>query len=388
MRILALADVRKFDIQVVACPWPNRNEVLLRVAAVGICGTDFHIYDGLANYHLGPEASPIPLTDQPQVLGHEISGFVERVGDGVTRCSPGDLVIVDQVLNCHSQKRDEICEYCASGDSHQCSFGKEYGITGLAGAFSEFVIVPEQNVVPAREGTSPLEAALSEPLGCVIHAQDRVDISQARYGWDGERRIRHIAILGAGPSGLLFLQYLRQQRRFDGELFVLDVKSAKLRLARRLGGTPIDVGRVEDVRGAIQRATCGDGVQYLIEATGNGKAFSWIGKIACRQATLSLYGAGHGDLAPGCLTPLQSMELSVVTSAGASGRFDSDRGPDIYRRALRLIEDRIIDVACMATHRYDSLEEVPLAFSNHRCEDDFIKGVFVPAASKRAKERL
>ena len=386
MRILALVNVRQFDVQTAVCPRPSCNEVLVRVAAVGICGTDFHIYDGLANYHLGPQATPIPLTDKPQILGHEFSGFVEAIGDGVTRCRPGDLVIVDQVLNCHSQNRDEICEYCDSGDSHQCSFGQEYGITGLAGAFGEFVSVPEANVVPVRDGTSPLDAALAEPLACVIHAQDRVDLSHARFGWDGKRRIRHVAILGAGPSGLLFLQYLRRQRRFEGEIFVLDLKDAKLRLAERLGGTPVNVGS-DDVADIIHDTTGGEGVQYLIEATGNGKAFDWIGKIACRQATLSLYGAGHGDLAPGCLTPLQCKELSVVTSAGASGRMSSDQGPEIYRRALRLIEDRIIDAACMVTHRYDSLAEVPLAFSTHRYQDDFIKGAFVPAAATSAMER-
>ena len=222
---------------------------------------------------------------------------------------------------------------------------------------------------------------LAEPLGCVIHAQDRADIAQARYGWEGKRRIKHVVILGAGPSGLLFLQYLRQQRRFDGEIFVLDLKAAKLRLAARLGGTPINPA-TEDVSGIIHRATRGGGIQYLIEATGNGKVFAWIAKLSCRQATLALYGAGHGDLAPGCLTPLQAMELSVVTSGGASGQFSSEHGPEIYRRALRLIEDRNIDVACMASHRYERLEEVPLAFSTHRYQDDFVKGVFAPAAAR------
>ena len=360
--------------------------MLIRIAAVGICGTDFHIYDGLANYHLDSQAAAIPLASRPQVSGHEFSGFVEAVGDGVTRCRPGDLVLVDQVLNCYSQNRDELCEYCESGNSHQCLYGREYGITGLDGAFGEFVTVPELNVVPVKEGTSPLAAALSEPLACVIHAQDRVDESHVRYGWDGRKRIRHAAILGAGPSGLLFLQHLRRERRFDGEIFVLDLKDAKLQLAERLGGTPVNIATA-DVPRTIQSATHGEGVQYIVEASGNGKAFDWIGKIACRQATLSLYGAGHGDLAPGCLTPLQSMELSVVTSSGASGRFNSDEGSEIYRRALGLIEDRTIDVDCMVSHRYDSLEELPLAFSTHRHQDDFIKGAFVPAASRSVTER-
>ena len=76
------------------------------------------------------------------------------------------------------------------------------------------------------------------------------------------------------------------------------------------------------------------------------------------------------------------MELSVVTSGGASGQFSCEHGPEIYRRALRLIEDRNIDVACLASHRYERLEEIPLAFSTHRYQDDFVKGVFAPAAAR------
>jgi L-iditol 2-dehydrogenase len=231
-----------------------------------------------------------------------------------------------------------------------------------------------------------LDAALAEPLGCVIHAQDRADLAHTRYSWEGKRRVRHIVVLGAGPSGLLFLQYLRRERRFDGEIFVLDLKPAKLRLAEELGGTAIDAA-AEDVPNVIQRATHGEGIQYLIEATGNGKAFDWIAKLSCRQATLALYGAGHGDLAPGCLTPLQAMELSVVTSAGASGRFSCEHGPEIYRRALSLIENRIINTACMASHRYERLDDVPLAFSTHRHQDDFVKAVFTPATAS-SKESL
>jgi threonine dehydrogenase-like Zn-dependent dehydrogenase len=381
MKTLALTGAQRFRVQDIPRPALRSRDVLLEVAAVGICGTDFHIYDGLVNYHLSPQRVPVPLAEQPQVLGHEFSGYVRAAGEEVKRVRLGDLVVADQVLNCRSQRRAEICEYCDTGDSHQCSFGQEHGITGLPGALSEFVAVPESNVVTARKATRPMDAALAEPLGCVIHAQDRADVSEARYRWEGKRRIQHVVILGAGSSGLLFLQYLRQVRKFAGEIFVLDLKAAKLQLAKKLGGTPI-AADTEDVSFVIHRETRGEGVQYLIEATGNGKAFDWIGKIARRQATFSLYGGGHGDLAPGCLTPLQAMEFSVVTSAGASGRFSCEHGPEIYRRALDLIEDRTIDVACLVSHRYERLEDVPLAFSTHRHQDDFIKGVFTPISAE------
>jgi L-iditol 2-dehydrogenase len=353
----------------------------MRTVAVGICGTDFHIHDGHANYHLDRHGSPIPLAKSPQVLGHEFAAIVEETGEGVTRCKPGDLVIVDQVLSCVSQGRSELCEYCQTGDSHQCEFAQEYGITGLPGAFAELVAAPEINVVTVPENVTPLQAMLVEPLGCIIHAHGRAKAATTRYEWEGNRRIRHVAILGAGPSGLLFLEYLRQVQRFDGEIIVIDQREAKLEAARRLGSVAVN-SRYEDPSEAVLRLTGGSGIQYLIEATGNGNVLSWIPKLVRKQATLLLYGAGHANLSSGCLTPWQSMELSVVTSAGASGLLDAQRGPHIYRRALHLIGDGTLHPEHVVSHKYETLGELPEAFATACRREDFIKAALVTKQQK------
>ena len=240
MRALALTDVQRFQLVDIPLPSVRPNSVLIRVAAVGLCGTDLHIYKGDANYNLDLSFCPIPLSDSPQILGHETSGWVERVGADVRRCRVGDLVIVDQVLSCVGQQRTDLCEYCETGDAHQCEFAQELGITGLPGGFADFIAVPETNIVKVPEQMPALQAAIAEPLACIVHAQERSDRAATRYSWEGKHRIRHVAILGAGPSGLLFLQFLRNVRRFDGVIFVIDLREAKLDLARRLGATAID----------------------------------------------------------------------------------------------------------------------------------------------------
>jgi L-iditol 2-dehydrogenase len=376
MNALVLEDIGKFQVREVQRPIPKPNEVLIRVFAVGICGTDLHIFHGLANYNRDKRGQPIPLKQHHQVLGHEFCGQVEAIGSGVRKCKPGDRVVVDQVLNCISQGRSAICEYCETGDSHQCEFGQELGITGLPGAFAEFVSVPEMNIIALPADMSSIRSALVEPLGCVLHASNRMENAAGRYAFDGRHRIRRILILGAGPSGLLFLQYLRNIIRFDGDIFVADMRDDKLALAMKLGGTPFDVRRI-DLIAEIGDRTHGERIEYLIEATGSGAVFDWIPSLIRRQATVLLYGAGHSNRDIGCLTPFQASEINIVTSGGASGGFDPDGTATTYRRSMECIHRGEIDVECLVSYRYTSLAQIPTAFERDVQFNDFIKGVLV-----------
>lgn len=374
MNALVLEDVGRFQVRELPTPVPKRNEVLLRVGTVGICGTDLHIFHGLANYTKDVIGQPIPLKVKPQILGHEFCGRVEAVGPDVVRCKRGEFVVVDQVLNCISQERSPICEYCETGDSHQCDFGQELGITGLPGAFADYIAVPEANVVVLPPAMSPVTAAVIEPLGCVLHASRRMENARNRYEFEGARRIRNVLILGAGPSGLLFLQYLRNVKKFDGEIWVADMQERKLALSKELGATPLDVRKV-DIAAEIERRTQGERIHYLIEATGSGSVFDWIPSLLRRQGTILLYGAGHSNRDISCLTPFQVMELNVVTTAGASGGFDKIKGPEIYRVSMEYIQGGKIDAESLLSHRYTELDQLQRAFSEDFRRDDFIKGI-------------
>lgn len=376
MRALVLEDVRRFELRDIPRPAPGDKEVLIKVGAVGICGTDLHIFHGLANYNRDLRGQAIPLREKPQILGHEFCGTVETVGSKVTKVKPGDRVVVDQLLNCLSQGRAPLCEYCETGDSHECEFGKELGITGLPGAFAEWVAVPETNVVPLPSATTDLEGAIIEPLACVLHACDRMESARTRYTFAGRYPIRHVLILGAGPSGLLFLQYLRNIQNFDGEVFVADMRESKLNLAKKLGGTPLNVRQL-DVIDEIQKRTHGQRLQYLIEATGSGEVFDWIPSIMRRQATMLVYGGGHSGRDIGCLTAFQVMETVLVTTGGASGGFDADGTPTTYRRAMEFIRDKKIDAVSLVSHQYDDLSELQKAFDQDAAQQDFVKGVLL-----------
>jgi L-iditol 2-dehydrogenase len=374
MKALVLEDVQQFQVREIARPVPKDDEVLIRVLAVGICGTDLHIFHGLANYNRDERGQAILLKDRPQILGHEFCGQVEAVGSKARRLKPGDRVVVDQVLTCVSQGRTPVCEYCETGDSHQCEFGQELGITGPPGAFGEYVAAPEVNVVALPPGMSAVRSALVEPLGCVLHASNRVAKAQNRYAFEGRHRIRRILIVGAGPAGLLFLQVLRNVKKFDGEIFVVDMRDEKLALAKKLGGTPLDVRNL-DMISEIHTRTSGERVEYLIEASGSGAVFDWMPSVIRRQATVLLYGAGHSGRDIGCLTPFQAFEMNIVTTGGASGGLDADGTPAIYRESMEYVHSGKIDVECLASHRYTNLAQLPQAFAEDFTRDNFIKGV-------------
>ena len=114
--------------------------------------------------------------------------MVEETGPAVNDLSPGDRVVIDQGLNCVSLRRETLCEYCHTGDSHQCEFYAEHGITGLPGGLAEFIAVPAVNAIPIRTDLRAAEAAMAEPLGCVIHACDAAMRARSRYHLNGSPR--------------------------------------------------------------------------------------------------------------------------------------------------------------------------------------------------------
>jgi L-iditol 2-dehydrogenase len=379
MRAAVLDDVARMIVRDVDRPAPQSHEVLIRVAAVGLCGTDFHIFDGHANYQMDRRGHPIPLRERPQVLGHEIAGIVDAVGRDVRDLAPGDAVILDQGLNCSSAGRTPRCEYCATGDSHQCEDYAEHGITGLQGGLADFIAVPAVNAVKREGALTAEEAALTEPLACIIHASNAVTraSASARYAInakDPASRVRSVLVTGAGPAGLLFIQYLRQVLGYDELLLVSEPDADKRALAARFGATPVDpaAGHVVDI---VQEQTRGRRVDYLIDASGSAKVFVDMPGLIRKQGTVLLYAHGQSGVDLGVLNTIQFKEPTLVSPVGASGGFDPDGRPTVYREALRLLESRRILVAPFITHRYRSLDAVPHAFAGAHRQPGYVKGV-------------
>jgi threonine dehydrogenase-like Zn-dependent dehydrogenase len=371
MKASVLCDVHRLEVRDIPRPVISPYEVLIRVAAVGLCGTDVHIFAGHANYNTNEYGQPIPLALQPQILGHEITGVVEQAGSAISDLREGDRVVIDQGLNCVSRRREVMCEYCRTDNSHQCEFYREHGITGLPGGLAEFIAVPAVNAIKINAPLEASTAALVEPLGCIIHSSDMV--AKAQTG----RRVRSVLICGAGPAGLLFTQYLRNVLRYEGLLFVSDPNQRKRQLAKTLGADEAIDPAGADLVEVIHEHTGGKGVEYLIEASGSGEVFRSMPGLICKQATVLLYGHGHAGTDLSVLSSILFKEPVLVSSVGASGGFESDGRPAVYKHALNLIEQKRIDIAPLITHRYTSFADVEQALSNDIHADDYVKGVVV-----------
>jgi len=378
MRACVLHDVRSMEVRDVPRPSPGAGDVLVRVAAVGLCGTDLHIYRGEANYNTDERGQPVPFVRHPQILGHEIAGEVVETGVQVRDLRAGDRVVIDQGLNCMSRCRQPVCEYCATGDSHQCEFYAEHGITGLPGGLAEFIAVPAINAVAIESDMGPTQAALTEPLACVVHSMNAVARAQgARYALNArlpEQRVRTVLILGAGPAGLLFVQFLRLVLGFDGLLLVSEPNTQKRQLAEGFGAQVIDASS-EDLIEAVREGTGGRLAEFVIESSGAGQVFPLLPGVLRKQATVLLYGHGHGGVDLSVWNGLQFKEPMLVSPVGGSGGFDEDGRPAVYRRALRLLESGTIKVAAFLSHRYKSLGDVGNAFDKDFSRPEYTKGV-------------
>jgi len=375
MRAVVLTGVNRLELRDVPSPAPAAHEVRVRVAAVGLCGTDLHIVAGHANYNRDANGRIIPFDEAPQILGHEIAGVVEDIGRDVSDLRPGDRVVIDQGRNCVSEHRTPLCEYCATGDSHQCELYREHGITGLPGGFAEHLTIPAVNAVRLASELDLERAALAEPLACVVHSTDLLTRAEARYTLGGNAHaVRTAIVCGAGPSGLLFVQYLRRVLRFDGRLLVIEPNAKRRALAERFGAETVDPV-ASDAADAVRELTHGRGAELVIEASGSGAALAGLPRLIRKQATVLLYGHGHDGVDASVLNLLQFMEPRLVSPAGASGGFDPDGRPRVYVNALRLIEQGTIEVAPLITHRYRSLDAVPDAFAGDHRAPEYVKGV-------------
>jgi L-iditol 2-dehydrogenase len=283
--------------------------------------------------------------------------------------------VVDQGLNCVSRRHEVLCEYCRTENSHQCEFYREHGITGLPGGLAEFIAAPAVNAIKINASLEASTAALVEPLGCIIHSSDMVAKARARES--EQRRVRSVLICGAGPAGLLFTQYLRHVLRYEGLLFVSDPNERKRQLAKTFGADEAIDPAGADLVEVVHEHTGGKGVEYLIEASGSGEVFRSMPGLICKQAVVLLYGHGHAGTDLSVLSSILFKEPVLVGSVGASGGFESDGRPAVYRRALNLIEEKKIGIAPLITHRYTAFGDVEKALSSDIHTDDYVKGVVV-----------
>ena len=313
------------------------DEVLIRVAACGVCGTDIHIYHGDKG---SAKVSP------PVILGHEFAGVVEKVGTGVTQIAVGDHISVDP--NCYCGK----CHYCHIGKKQLCSDLQAIGVN-QDGGFAEYCYVPQAQCYQLNPEVPLVYGAMAEPLACCLHGMDR---ARMRTG-------DTVCIIGGGAIGLMMVQLAK----LSGASAV--VLSEPVALRREVGlsvGADYVVDPVhEDLKTRLKELFGTSGADLVIECVGNTVATAQAFEAAKRGSTILLFSVPKaGTTHPLNLEDVYQKELTIVGSM---------INPDAHLRAVELINSGRIQLAPLITHCYP-VEQVKEALLM-QMSDDSIKVV-------------
>lgn len=341
MKVLLYPEYSQLEIADQSEPSPGEGEVLLRVAACGICGSELEAFK-----------SQSPRRVPPLVMGHEFCGIVEQVGAGVQSLVSGERVVSHSLFGCGQ------CVRCERGDSHLCASRQLFGMN-RSGAFAEYVTAPEKCLVAWPEPLPAEAASLAEPLANGVHV----------VGLTRQLKPAIVVILGAGPIGLLCQQAF--QSLSSADVIVADLIQERLDVATTLGARHVINSRHEDFPTEVLRLTGGEGADILIDAVGSGLSKKqsltatraggttvWIGlhensvAINSHEVTLSerrVQGSYAATLD----------ELKVAVDLLASGRVDGSswiktfplvEGVEAFRRMLSAQGDDIKGVLVPASY--------------------------------------
>jgi len=320
MRAAVIHGVRDLRVEDAAVAPVGPNDVLVRVRAGGICGSDLHYYQhgGFGTVRLR----------EPMILGHEIAGEVVEAGAEVTRVRPGDVVAVNPSHACLH------CRYCLEGTPRHCLdmlfYGSAMRFPHVQGGFRDLLVCTEAQAVPVPPGLAAQHAAFAEPLSVCLHAS----------GQAGPLQGRRVLVTGVGPIGALCIMVARHAGA--REIVATDIAAAPLAVAQRIGAdTALNT---RDAPGAMDRFVAGKGYfDVVFEASGNGHALTSAIHAARPGAVIVQVGIGVETPLP--MNVLVSKELQL------RGTFRFDRE---FEWAVGLLGAGAIDVAPLLT------EVVPL----------------------------
>ena len=314
----AVGDIRFEEIPV---PSPGSGDVRVRVGFCGVCGSDIPRIFSKGTYSF------------PTVCGHEFAGTVEECGTGVTRVEVGDRVAVFPLLWCGR------CSACEQGKYVHCS---DYDYLGSRrdGAFAEFVVAPERNLLPVPDNVTLEEAAMVEPAAVSLHALRRAGGCSA-----GDS----VAVFGMGPIGLMVAQWARVMGA--GRILLFDVMQEKIELANHLGFDQAYDSRAQDPAEVIEHCTGGRGVDVSVEAVGLPQTLVKALSAAGRNGRVVLLGNPSSDVTipAALLSRLMRREVSVL------GTWNSDYSAlgnrDDWGEVLSAVSARRIDLKSLISHR-------------------------------------
>lgn len=312
MKALLLSQYRKLEFTDLPTPEPGPDEVLIRVAACGICGSDVHGYDGSSGRRI-----------PPIVMGHEAAGTTAAVGTNVNGLSVGDRVTVDSTVYCGD------CPNCQRGDINLCDRREVLGVScgdyRRPGAFAELVAVPARIVHRIPDNLPFAEAAMLEAVAVALHA---VSLAPVKPGDTA-------LVVGAGTIGLLLQQALRVAG--CSRVFVTDVDPTRLKLSTELGSTAVFAA--DDLTKQIAQHTNGVGVDVAIEAVGKTETVNSAIASVRKGGTVVLVG----NIAPEITLPLQRVVTRQIRLQGSCASAGE------YPRAIELLSSGAIRVQPLIT---------------------------------------
>ncbi len=342
MKALLLSKYRSLEIAEVPTPSAGAGDVLIRVGACGICGSDVHGYDGSSGRRI-----------PPIVMGHEAAGRIAAVGAGGTGLAEGDRVTFDSTIYCGA------CGFCKRGEVNLCDHRQVMGVScgdySRAGAFAEFVAVPARVVYKLPESTSFAEAAILEAVAVAIHAVSLVEIAAEGTA----------LVVGAGTIGVLILQALRAAG--CKRVSVSDVDATRLKLAKELGATDVLLAGKDVVAQILQR-TGGVGVDVAMEAVGQDETVNAAIASVRKGGTVVLVG----NISPEATLPLQKVVTRQIRLQGSCASAGE------YPQAIKLMASGAIRVKPLIT-AIAPLAEGPQWFERlYAREPNLLKVVLTP----------
>ncbi len=308
--------------------------------ASGICGTDLEKIEG----QLGSGG----------ILGHEVSGTIEKVADNVTEHKPGERVVAHHHVPCYE------CADCCNGNYTLCNKFKRTNIDPCG--FAEYFRVPQYNVsrgavIPLPPELSFEEGAMIEPASCCIRAIRRANVEQGD----------NILVVGLGPTGLTQIQLLRHAT--TGKIFGSDIVEARLRLGKRLGADDTINALEEDVQAHIGNITK-DGVDLAIVSTGNEKALSQAFSSVRKGGRILLFGApSHGASYQLNVSELFSRQITLLSSYSC---VEAE-----MEEAIRLVSEKRLDLKSLITDRF-KIRDAKKAMEFAKTSKTAIKTIILP----------
>ncbi|WP_040978003.1 zinc-binding alcohol dehydrogenase family protein [Oceanobacillus jeddahense] len=289
----------------------DAHDVLVKVKNVGICGSDVHIYHG-SN----------PFTVYPRIIGHEVSGVVEEVGEAVTTLEIGDLVALEPILYCGE------CYACRKGQPNVCESLEVFGVH-RDGGMSEWLKTQEKNWHKVSSRISEEAAALIEPLTIGAQATFRGEVKE------GET----VFIIGAGPTGIACLLLAKER---GAKVFISDFNQTRLDYAASIGADVIIQPQDVDVAKEIDRLTDGELANVVIDAVGLPQTFQQAVELASIAGTVVTLGFNEEPSSIPSLL-LTKKELKVVGSRLQTHQFEG---------VIEKVNEGKLDPDKIISHRY------------------------------------